>query len=124
MTELHLYVSGADDTVHELNSLYRHLVEDDELLKVRKAVVHAPPRGDDMGSEEVIRLVLEPSVTAALSACVTAWITRKSRLRITVKGPGGSAEIEVDGHVKPATIDTVARAIEIAVGSEKGETSE
>ncbi|MEV6218853.1 hypothetical protein [Nocardia sp. NPDC051833] len=123
MVELNFMISHADDAAAEIDSLYKNIVEDDSVLKIKKSISRAQLNADDMGAEDVIRLILEPSVTAALSACVTAWITRKSRLRIKVVGPGGMAEIDVNGHVKPSTIETVTRAIEVAVGSEASETS-
>ncbi|MGV9817866.1 effector-associated constant component EACC1 [Nocardia xishanensis] len=123
MIKLQLSISGAADPVQELHSLYSELVGDNDLMRAKVSLLTAPQRPGDMGVEEVIRMLVEPGLVAAVSSCITAWITRRAHLRIIVEGPSGSADISVDGHIKPAIVDSVTRAIESAVGSSGDEAS-
>lgn len=117
-----LFVAGAADDTAELHALYSVIAEDDELRPMHKKLVPGQPVSGQMGAEDIIRIILDPATVAAFSMCICAWLnSRRSKLRLIVKEPGNSRQVEIvaDG-VKAVTAETVQRALEIARGSTDG----
>jgi hypothetical protein len=122
MTELSLSINASADDTSELQNLYSELVESDELQVVEKRLVRGQAGADELGGEDIVRLLLDPDLLSALATCVSAWIsTRKTTLRLLVRGTSKSVELEVDS-AKVITTDEVRRALEIA-GNAVNETS-
>ncbi len=112
MTDFLIQVTDSDDDVAELRDLYSALLDDDELRTAKKSIVAGRPSGEQMGFEDVLRLVLEnPGLDTAVSSCVVAWLTaRKSRRLKIVLRANGTAEIEADG-VGKVTAGDVMKAL-------------
>ncbi|MGV9540186.1 effector-associated constant component EACC1 [Nocardia beijingensis] len=121
MDQLFLSVSGTDDDVTAVRDLLDALVDDSDLGGAGLRIVADTPVPQAMGSNEIIRVVLEPALYASLSSCITAYLVgRKSRIKLRVHGRGGTAELDITG---PVTQSQVAHVLEIA-GKAAGEATE
>ncbi|MGK8501297.1 effector-associated constant component EACC1 [Nocardia asiatica] len=125
--ELTVAIVESDDDVSELRSLYSSFLDDDEIRPLRKRLVAGVPGDGQMGTaDDVIALLLDPAFATtaveSIAACITTWLgTRRSKLKIVVRGPGGSAKVVVTSR-GPANEADVLRALEIARGG-TGEAS-
>lgn len=115
MTELLVTVVGAEDEVAELHSLYKAIVEDDDLGSAGKKLVPGAQAADTLGAEEIIRLIVDsPEIWTAVTTCVTAWLRmRRPTLRLKLTRPDGtSAEINATGG-QAIDESEVHRAVEV-----------
>ena len=73
-----------------------------------------------MGAEDIVRIALDGTAATAMATCVAAWInSRRSKLRLRVKGKKREVEIIVDGR-GAVTKEAVKRALDIAEGTVDG----
>jgi hypothetical protein len=116
MRKLEIAVQGSDDDAAVLHDLYDAFLDDESLRPVRKDIIPAEPESGQMGAEDIIQMALNPDLLSALSACVTAWFaTRRSKLKLVLRGHGGQATVEFNG-VGAVTEKHVQRAFDIAEG--------
>ncbi|MDN2497463.1 MULTISPECIES: effector-associated constant component EACC1 [Nocardia] len=117
MTEFGLSIADSEDDAAELHDLYAAIIEDDELRSARKRLEAGQPGANRMGAEEIIRLVIEnPSLDAAVSTCIAAWLaTRRSRRMKVIIRADRSVEVEADGikSVTAADIQDALRSVRI-----------
>lgn len=114
---LEVLVENSADDEAILGDLFDAIVDDVALRAAGKRLVGAQPKPGQMGSADIISMVLNPELVSALSACVTAWFaTRKSRLTLKLRGSAGEATVEFEGS-GVVTEKTVRRALDIAEGT-------
>lgn len=118
MGNLEIAVQGSDDDVEVLYDLYDAFLDDDSLRQIRKDMIPAKPEAGEMGAAEIILLVmaLNPGLLTALTKCVTTWFaTRRSNLKLKIRGPKGQATLEFDGK-NAVTEKHVLQAFALAEG--------
>ena len=121
--DLRIGITGTDDDVAELHSLYEAILEDGELRPARKSLEEGRPAPGEMGLDEIVRLALDADLITAVASCITAWLTAKrGRLHVVVQGPGGSARIDAEG-TEAVTRESVSQALELATGRPNGEAA-
>ena len=86
----------ADDLPREIGSLRSWLREDARTRQLPSPVALTPDPRHMGGATDVLQILLEPSgvATALITALVTWQSTRNRRVRLTVKTPTRSVEIE------------------------------